>query len=149
MTRSHKALGVFLVTMFGLWGCARGPAAQTGASADKVKALEAKVAKLEDDLKSATAAKDVLKKKVADAQDAQAQLQQEFDKLQVVVKERDDLKAQLKTRTAERDVLQAKYEGFLKDLKDLAGRAETALHGKPPAAESVVAGPQLPNSGGN
>ena len=34
---------------------------------------------------------------------------------------------QLKTRTAERDLLHVKYEGFLKELDELTGRAKAAL----------------------
>src|SRR5437762_12946834 len=52
MTRYHKALGVFLVSLFGVWGCARGSATNGTAGNDKIKALEAKTAKLEDDLKN-------------------------------------------------------------------------------------------------
>ena len=54
MTRYHKALSVFLVTLFGLWGCARGPESSSSA-ADKVKGLETKTAKLEEELKAVVA----------------------------------------------------------------------------------------------
>jgi TolA-binding protein len=152
MTQYHKALGMFLVTMFGLWGCARGPADGSGqATNDRLKALEAKTAKLEEDLKTALAAKDQLRKKLGEAQDAQTLSQQEVDRLQVVVKERDEL---LKARTLQRDQVQAKYEGFLKDLEDLAGRAKTALQSPKPAANTGVAtgdekGPTLQTGGGS
>lgn len=128
MTRYHKALGVCLVTLFGVWGCAKGPEA---ASTDKSRSLETKVAKLDEELKSTTAARDQLRKKLGEAETAQAQLQQELDRLRSVAKERDSLAAQLKTRTLERDTVQTKYESFLKDLKDLAGRAEASLHNRP------------------
>jgi TolA-binding protein len=148
MTRYHKAFGVCLVAALGIWGCTRAPSSQTNANADKIKALEAKTARLEDDLKSALAANEQLRKKIGDFQETQAQLQQEIDRLQLVVKERDELKAQLKTRTAERDSTQAKYEGFLKELDDLAGRAKAALHAKPAStriASGDSTGPALPS----
>lgn len=129
MTPCNKTLCLLLVAVFGLWGCARNPSSQSGSDNDKLKALEAKTAKLEEDLKSAIASKEQLRKKLAECQDVQAQLQQEVERLQIVVKERDELKTTLKTRTAERDLTQSKYEGFLKELDDLTGRAKAALHG--------------------
>jgi hypothetical protein len=117
--------------MFGVWGCARGPAASS-ADHDKAKALETKVLKLDEDLKSALAAKELQRKKIGELEEAQAQLQQEVDRLNALAK----------TRTTERDQVQAKYETFLKDLKDLAGRAETALHGKP--VDASVASRRVP-----
>ena len=136
MTQYHKALGVCLVTMFGVWGCARGPASNS-ADHDKAKALETKAAKLDEDLKSTVAAKEQLRKKIGELEEAQAQLQQEVDRLNSLAK----------TRTTERDLVQAKYEAFLKDLKDLAGRAETALHGKP--VDASVASRRGPAAPGN
>lgn len=139
MTRYHKSLGVFLVTLFGLWGCARGPATSGSSAAnDKIKALESKSAKLEDDLKASVSAKDQLRKKLSDAQEVHSQLQQEMDRLKVVVKERDELRALLKTRTTERDLVQSKYENFLKDLKELAVRAEASLPGSKPATTGIA-----------
>jgi predicted nuclease with TOPRIM domain len=145
MTRYHKALGVFLVTLFGIWGCARGPAT-SGANAtnDRIKALEAKTAKLEEDLKSALALKDQLRKKLSETEDAQNQQQREIERLTTV----------LKDRTSERDVVQAQYEAFRKNLKELIGSAEAALPNAKPAASGVAAtaepaGPALTGGGGS
>jgi TolA-binding protein len=148
MTRYHKAIGVCFVAAFAVWGCTRAPSSQTDAHADKIKALEAKTARLEDDLKAALTVNEQLRKKIGDFQESQTQLQQEIDRLQLVVKERDELKAHLKTRTAERDLTQAKYEGFLKELDDLTGRAKAALQSKPAntgVASGDSAGPALPS----
>ena len=137
MTRYHKALGVFLVTLFGLWGCARGPATSgANAGGDKFKALEAKTAKLEVDLKNTLALNDQLRKKLSDSTDAQSQLQQEIDRLNGMVKERDNM---IKTRTTERDTVQTQYEGFRKNLKELLGQAETALPSGKPVSTGVAA----------
>jgi hypothetical protein len=161
MTRSPKAIGVCLVAVFGLWGCARAPVPTpaNNTSNDKIKALEARTAKLEDDLKAALAGKDLLRKKLTDSEDAftqsQAQLQQtqtqlkeETERTLAAVKEREELKIHLKTRTTERDLVQGRYEGFLQDLKELAGRAETAMPKFKPANTGVASGdpvgPALP-----
>ena len=156
MSRHRKAIGVFLVAMFGLWGCARGPSATTNANNDKIKALEVKGAKLEEDLKSTLAAKDQLRKKLGDAEDAQAQMQKQIDRLLVVEKERNELLAQLKTRTSERDLVQSKYEGFLKDIRELAGKAEATLPTFKSADTGVASGttgestgPTLPIASGS
>src|SRR5438128_620424 len=44
MTQLQKALLVMLVAVVGIWGCAQGPGGS--ASAEKIKALEAKVGRL-------------------------------------------------------------------------------------------------------
>jgi DNA anti-recombination protein RmuC len=122
-----KALGVFLVAAFGLWGCAQGPGGSS--TGDRLKALEAKNARLEEDFRTASATRDQLRKKLTATEEAQAQLQQEFDALKTqLAKERDDLKSQLKQRIQERDNLQAQYDGFRRDLKELLGQAEAALN---------------------
>ena len=64
MTRANKALAILMVAAFGLWGCAQGPA-HGPAAAEKIKALEGKCSKLEDDYKSVAAARDQLRKKLA------------------------------------------------------------------------------------
>lgn len=143
MTRYHKALGVFLVSLFGIWGCARGSATNGGAASnDKIKALEAKTAKLEDDLKNSVALKDQIRKKLSDSEDAQAQLQQEIERLSTLVKERDMM---IKTRTTERDTVNTQYDVFRKNLKDLLGQAEASLPGaKPTTTATATAEPVGP-----
>lgn len=152
MTRYHKALGVFLVTLFGIWGCARGPAT-SGANAgnDRIKALEAKTAKLEEDLKNTLALKEQFRKKLSEAEDAHNQQQHEIERLTAAVKERDSM---VKTRTSERDVVQTQYEAFRKNLKELLGSAEAALPNAKPIGTGVAAtsepiGPPLSGGGGS
>ena len=83
MTRANKALAILMVAAFGLWGCAQGPA-HGPAAAEKIKALEGKCSKLEDDYKSVAAARDQLRKKLADAEEQRAKLKQEVEKLLLV-----------------------------------------------------------------
>ena len=129
MTRNYKALGILFVTMFGLWGCARGPVSEgsSNANADKIKLLEAKTAKLEEDLKGVLAVKEQLSKQLADAEEARAQMQREVEQLQPVIKERDNLLVLIKAKATERDQLQAQYDGFRRNIKELLGQAEAAL----------------------
>ncbi len=138
MTQVQRALIVLLVATLGIWGCAQGP----GASAEKVKALEGKVARLEEDFRAAAAARDQFRKKLNENEQATAQLRQEFDVLQ---KDRDQLRAQLKTRTAERDSVAGQFDVFRKSLKDLIGQTEAAMS-KPSAPPiTTVSQPKGPN----
>src|SRR5262249_46955400 len=114
MTQVQRALVVLLVATLGIWGCAQGP---VGASAEKVKSLESKVARLEEDFRAAAAARDQFRKKLADAETNTVQLRQELDALQPVLKERDELQLQLKARMAERDAVNSQFEVFRKNLK--------------------------------
>jgi DNA anti-recombination protein RmuC len=139
MKQFLKAVGVFLVAAFGLWGCAQGPGGST--ASDRLKALEAKNARLEEDFRTASAARDQLRKKLTATEEAQTQLQQDLDELKTLLtKERDDLKGQLNQRIQERDVLQSQYDGFRRDLKDLLGQAEAALN-RPNDNDSAVDAP--------
>lgn len=135
MKRMHKALIVAFVASCGLWGCAQGPT-NGSASLERLRALEAKNTKLEEDYRAAAATRDQLRKKVAEAD----------TKLQALATERDDVKQQLAARTAERNTAQSQYEDFRKTLRDLLGRAEANLQGPPefPAVTTAAAAPELP-----
>jgi septal ring factor EnvC (AmiA/AmiB activator) len=129
MNRATRAAAVLFVSLLGLWGCAQGPTAT--AQAERIKALEAKTARLETDFRAAAAARDQLRQQLAQAEDR-------VQKLQAVVKERDDLRAQVTLRTGERDQLAAQYETFRKSIKDLLGQAESAVQ-RAPGGERVTA----------
>ncbi len=139
MTQFRKTFGVLLVMTFGLWGCARGPAndGSNASTSDKIKALEAKTAKLENDLKAVLAAKDQLRKQLGETEDARVQMQREIERLQPLAKERDELLLQVRSRITERDQLQAQYDGFRRNIKELLGQAEASL---PDNTKNVKAG---------
>jgi hypothetical protein len=130
MSGTHKSLILTIVMCLGLWGCARGPVST--AAAERMKALEYKVAKLEDDFHAAAAARDELAQALKTADEQRTRLENEVLKLQVIVKERDELKRVCAVRTAERDNLQSQYDVFRKSIRELLGQAETAL--APPAS---------------
>jgi hypothetical protein len=123
MSRAKRALVVAAVVTLGLWGCARGPG-QGVASAERVKALEAKINKLEDDFRAAATARDQARQKLNALDEQKNQLQQEVIQLTKVVKERDQLRTQVTLRTSERDSLQNQYDQFRKSIRDLLGQAE-------------------------
>jgi septal ring factor EnvC (AmiA/AmiB activator) len=115
MSSYQKALAVLVVAVMGIWGCAQGPAG--GASAEKVRNLESKVNRLEEDFRASTTARDQFRKKLAETEVAVAEVRQE----------RDEFAAQLRARTSERDTMAVQFESFRKNLKELLGQTEAAL----------------------
>jgi outer membrane murein-binding lipoprotein Lpp len=119
MFRAKFLLPVLVFVTAVAVGCTQRPTAATGGND---RALEAKVAKLEKDLKTlqdeATKARTEAARQVADAAKQVADLG----------KERDELKVLLKARTGERDNLQAQYDTFRKDLKELLGKMDAATN---------------------
>src|SRR5260370_38868323 len=95
MTRANKALVVMVIGVLGLCGGAQGPASSSSASLERIKALEGKCTKLEDDYRAVASARDQLRKRLATAEEERARAQQELIVLQGVLKERDQLKVQL------------------------------------------------------
>ncbi len=114
MTRTQTFLAI-LAAVVVTWGCSKAPTGQSASSAQG-KSLESRVAKLEQELKAAQ----------AKAADLEEKFRTEQARGLAAEKERDELRAGLKARTAERDAVQAQYDGFRKSLKDLLGHAEAA-----------------------
>jgi hypothetical protein len=135
MTRASKGLTVMLVTALGAWGCARGPANHQ-AEAEKVRTLEGKCARLEDDYKAVAGARDVARRRAASLEEDNARLQKELAQHRVVLRERDALRRQLDSRTSERDTLRLRCDRLKKGLQNLLGQDEAA-------AASPAAGPDV------
>jgi len=118
MNRANRAVLVLCVTLAGLWGCAQGPTVT--AQAERIKALETKVAKLEADARAAAT--------------AHQQLRRQFEQSEEQVKK---LQTTVKDRVNERDQVAAQYDSFRKSLRDLVGQADsTAL--RFPAGDPVT-----------
>lgn len=136
MSRSDHALIMLTLAVVGVWGCAQsgtpGPSA-----AERLKALEVKNAKLEEDFRAVAAARDQLRRRVTALEEQQQAFQQQAEALQKATRERDELREQLAARTVERDNLTGQLAQFRKGLKDLIGQVEAALPQQP--AEPVTA----------
>jgi outer membrane murein-binding lipoprotein Lpp len=138
MTCTKKALMVMmLTTLLGLWGCSQNGAPNSGSA--RLRELEAKTARLEDDCKTALAARDQARKKVNLLEEQRAQLVLQVEHLERVVKERDELKQVLANRTAERDGLQSNLLQFSRDLQNLAAKIDQA--GRAPVDSPAVTAP--------
>ena len=132
MSRSRQAAGIMIVALFGLWGCTRAPSADNGsaATAEKLKALETKMARLEDDFRAASSARDQLSKKLIAAEEARMALE-----------------VQLAARTNERDQVSGQYKTFREGLRDLLTKADEGKMETSPTVPVVPASnikPDLP-----
>jgi len=129
MTRSYKVLGFMLVTLLGLYGCAKAP---TEVVEVENSATIARVKKLEEDYRSALAAREQLRQKLTTAEvehaAVQGQLRKQLEETKATAAaEKEALKNEVKNRTGERDALNAQYETFRKSLKELLGSADGAV----------------------
>src|SRR5262249_10674104 len=143
MSRANRALAVLVVASLGLWGCAQGPG-NGSVSVERIRALETKNAKLEDDFRAAVTVRDQLKKKLVAVEEQREQLDKQVEQLQVAVKEREELKQQLTARTGERDTVHTQFEQFRKNIRNLLGQAEAwnaDARASPPVTSAPSEGP--------
>jgi septal ring factor EnvC (AmiA/AmiB activator) len=124
MSRAKQALVLLTVAVCGLWGCAQGPT-NGAANQERIKALESKCCKLEDDYRAAASARDQLRKKLSAADEERVRLEQELEQQKMAAGERDELRQQLNARISERDTIQAQYDVFRKNLRSLLGQADS------------------------
>jgi chromosome segregation ATPase len=139
MDRGTFLLTVLVVATLGVWGCGQG---SSSSQAERIRALEAKCAKLEDDYRGAATVRDQARKKTAGLEDERAQLQNDLEdkgkQLQLVTRERDELRQNVEARTTERDVLQTRCERLKRGLQNLLGQDDAVT---PVAAPPVISGP--------
>jgi hypothetical protein len=132
MTRASKSLTVILVATLGAWGCARGPAGQHAAQAERIRTLEGKCAKLEDDYKAVAGARDQARRRLAALEEQNARLQRDLVAHRAVLRQR--------------DALQVRCERLKKGLQDLLGQDDAAAGPSTgqPVTSSAVAVPINP-----
>jgi uncharacterized coiled-coil DUF342 family protein len=133
MSQANKALVVMVVAVMGMWGCAQ-ENKKHGSSDPRVKALELKNAKLEEDFRAVVEARDALRNKLAALDQDNARLGKELEQLPIVVKERDELRQQVTVRSNERDSLQNQLEGLRSGLRNLLGQVEKTSGSNPAQA---------------
>lgn len=155
MTRVHKVILVLALTVVGVWGCSKAP--PSGSTADRTRQLEARVSKLENELKDVIAGREALRIRLATAEsqlrDTEAKLIAAEDSNQKLMAqttklqgERDTLQAQIASRINERDQVQAQYDSFRKNIKELLGQAETTIANptEKPGKAPIIAGLTVP-----
>lgn len=120
MIRTYKVFGFLFVVAVGIFGCSKGSnSAATGYGSNAT--AEAKIHRLEEDYKAASAARETLRQKLAAAEDQQNKLQKQLDQIKL---EGDALRADLKAKVSERDDVKTQFESFRRTIKDALGQAE-------------------------
>ena len=109
MTRAQKALAIMVVATLGLWGCAQEH--RNGPGSARLKALESKNAKLQNDFRAVVAARDQMRKKLIAAEEQKVRLSQQLEEIQAI--------------TRERDAIQNQFDQFRKGIRSLLGQADT------------------------
>lgn len=139
MQKASTALLVIMaVSTLGLWGCTQ---QKNGQSNAKIRELEVRYGKLEEDYRAILAANEANRRKLAQLEIQRTELTQKVEELQTAVRERDELKAHLANRTRERDSAQNRLMEFSKELQALAGRVEAAANLGPSSGGAVSAIP--------
>ncbi len=138
MTRPWKAVIVLMVAALGLWGCSRSSAPQWSAHTERIRSLEAKCVKLEDEYRGVVSTRDQLRKHIASLEEENVrldrlrqQLNRDVAQARSVQQECDQLRRAMESRTTERDALQARCERLKKGLQSLIGQddASTSVPG--------------------
>jgi chromosome segregation ATPase len=132
MSRSQKIVGVLIVSVFGIWGCSRTPSAESAATAEKLKSVETKLARLEDDFRAVASARDQLSKKLLAAEEARTALLAQVETLHKDLKSKEDL---VQNRTSERDQANVQLKSLKDGLKDLLTKMDDGP--KPDATPAV------------
>jgi hypothetical protein len=121
MSRTNKALSVLVVSFLGLWGCTQGPGNANGQT-ERVKKLEEKCARLEEDFRLRSIERDDARKQAAGLEQEKTQLteertrlQKELDQLKLVVKERDRLRQEVELKTARCEKLKAGLKNLISE----------------------------------
>jgi hypothetical protein len=121
--------GVLALCATGLWGCGQ---QKTGVFSAKIRELEIRYSKLEEDFRTLQLASEQTRKRLNAAETQRAALEQDkaelAKKVDYVTGERETLRKQMSQRTSERDAAQANLTQFNKDLQALATRVEAALN---------------------
>ena len=125
-------VGVLLLSSLGLWGCTH---QKTGAITAKIRDLETRYVKLEEDYRLLQSTNEQNRKRLAQAETQRTALEQQKTDLNrqliTTTDQRDDLRKQVSQRTTERDVAQTNLTQFSKELQAFAGRVESVLNSPP------------------
>lgn len=116
--------------MGGLWGCSQ---QKTGAISNKIRELETRHAKLEEDYRTLHVTSEQNRKRLSAVEEQRTALETEKNdlvkQLESASTERETLRKQLVQRTQERDAAQNHLTQFSRDLQALAGRIDAAVKG--------------------
>ena len=128
-----------LVCVMSLWGCNQ---QKTGTIATKIRELETRYAKLEEDHKALQATNDQNRKKLNSVEALRNALENEKQELarqlDTLKTEREAFRKQASERTLERDTAQNNLNQFCKDLQALVSKMEATTSPSPSAAAPII-----------
>jgi septal ring factor EnvC (AmiA/AmiB activator) len=146
MTRAGKVWTLMVVVALGIWGCSKNPSGSPASQTERIKTLEGKCAKLEEDYRAAAATRDQVRKHAALLEEERSQLEEQRanvekeldtqknlvrDLQRSLVRERDAAKQQLDLRTGERDYYNLRCERLKKGLQSLIGQDDAMMTAGP------------------
>ena len=118
-------------------------AVQLNGTGHRVKALEAKCSRLEEDYRTVAVARDQARKQSTgleqeknQLEEQRARMQKELDQLRLVVKERDRLRQELEVKTTQRDSLQARCDKLKAGIRNRMSEDDAMLPA--PAANNIT-----------
>jgi chromosome segregation ATPase len=112
--------------LLGLWGCSQAGNDARSAAA-KIRQLETRNSKLEEDYRAVSSDSTSLRKKLLEADKQIEEVTKQNQELQTVLKERDELQQKLTASTGERDGLRVQLTSFSKELQSLTTRVQQVV----------------------
>jgi predicted RNase H-like nuclease (RuvC/YqgF family) len=128
MQAKINVLLVVVISTLGVWGCSQS-GNDARATAAKVRQLEYRNSKLEEDYRASVAEVQVLRKKLATTQKQAEEIARQNQELQEVGKQREELQQKLSLSVDERDALRVQMTSFSKELQSLAAKAQQVVGG--------------------
>jgi hypothetical protein len=132
-SNNRAILVALLVTTLGVWGCTQ---SRGSPSAARVRDVEARNAKLEEDYRAAVAEGAALQKRLTAAEKVAAQVRS-------VQQERDRFRQQVTATQNERNALQAQMQQFGRELQTLMGKVDAAVGTGPQPVTTAAGGGSL------
>jgi len=137
---SNRNLLIAIAVTLGIWGCAQNPGPSPKVQAEKIKTLEERLSKMEDDHQILLSTRDQMKSRISALEEDRNALEKKLIHHKEVVQERDELKALTDVRTSERDASQLRCELFKKGLQELLGQDDSMISTSRPAPSRATAG---------
>jgi chromosome segregation ATPase len=132
-------IAAFLLCAMSLWGCGQ---QKPGAITAKIRDLENRYAKLEEDYRALQATSEQNRKRLGAVEAQRAELEKDkaelTKELQGTAEEREALKKQVAQAKQERDAAQGNLVQFSRDLQTLAGRVEAAANNAPANPNTAI-----------
>ena len=137
---SNRNIFIAIVVTLGIWGCPQNPGPSPKVQAEKIKTLEERIAKMEDEHQALLSNRDQMKTRITALEEDRSALEKKLIHHKEVVQERDELKALADLRTSERDASQLRCELFKKGLQELLGQDESMISTSKPSSSRATAG---------